>query len=47
MAFGTASPYVWEYRGVPKRFSFRVAYQGRGKHAEGVWSNEISLSTGG
>lgn len=47
LAFDTASPYVWEYRGAPKRFSFRVAYCGRGERDEGTWSEEVVVSVGG
>lgn len=47
LAFDTTSPYVWEYRGAPKRFSFRVAYRGRGERDEGTWSEEVAVSVGG
>lgn len=47
LAFDTASPYVWEYRGAPKRFSFRVAYRGRRERDEGTPSPEETVSVGG
>jgi hypothetical protein len=47
LAFDTASPYVWEYRGAPKRFSFRVAYRGVRERDEGTLSPEETVSVGG
>jgi hypothetical protein len=47
LAFDTASPYVWEYRGAPKRFSFRVAYRGTRERDEGTLSPEETVSVGG
>jgi hypothetical protein len=47
LAFDTASPYVWEYRGAPKRFSFRVAYRGTRERDEGMLSPEETVSVGG
>ncbi|MCS6919428.1 MAG: hypothetical protein NZM28_06625 [Fimbriimonadales bacterium] len=47
LAFDTASPHIWEYRGAPKRFSFRAAYRGRGERDEGAWSDEATVSVGG
>jgi hypothetical protein len=44
LAFDTASPYVWEYRGAPKRFSFRVAYRGTRERDEGTLSPEETVS---
>jgi hypothetical protein len=46
LAFDTASPYVWEYRGAPKRFSFRVAYRGTRERDEGTLSPEETVSVG-
>lgn len=46
LAFDTASPYVWEYRGAPQRFYFRVAYRGRGERDEGTWSDEVGVVVG-
>ena len=45
--YDTASPYVWEYRGAPKRFSFRVAYRGTRERDEGTLSPEETVSVGG
>jgi hypothetical protein len=47
LAYDTASPYVWEYRGAPKRFSFRVAYRGTRERDEGTLSPEETVSVGG
>lgn len=47
LAFDTASPYVWEYRGAPKRFFFRVAYRGVRERDEGTPSPEEAVSVGG
>jgi hypothetical protein len=47
LAFDTASRYVWEYRGAPKRFSFRVAYRGVRERDEGTLSPEETVSVGG
>jgi len=47
LAFDTASLYVWEYRGAPKRFSFRVAYRGVRERDEGTPSPEETVSVGG
>jgi len=47
LAFDTASPYVWEYRGAPKRFSFRVAYRGVRERDKGTLSPEETVSVGG
>jgi len=47
LAFDTASPYVWEYRGAPKRFSSRVAYRGTRERDEGTLSPEETVSVGG
>ena len=41
------SPYMWEYRGAPKRFSFRVAYRGTRERDEGTLSPEETVSVGG
>ncbi len=38
---------VWEYRGAPKRFSFRVAYRGVRERDEGTLSPEETVSVGG
>ncbi|MFN4034214.1 MAG: hypothetical protein ACK4ME_11480 [Fimbriimonadales bacterium] len=47
LAFDTASPYLWEYRGAPKRFYFRVAYRGVREQDEGTPSPEEVVSVGG
>jgi len=47
LAFDTASPYVWEYRGALKRFSFRVAYRGVRERDVGTLSPEETMSVGG
>lgn len=47
LAFDTASPYMWEYRGAPKRFYFRVAYRGRREQDIGTPSPEEAVSVGG
>ncbi|MCS6918572.1 MAG: hypothetical protein NZM28_02250 [Fimbriimonadales bacterium] len=47
LAFDTASPYTWEYRGAPKRFYFRVAYRGRREQDVGTPSPEEAVSVGG
>lgn len=46
LAFDTASPYVWEYRGAPKRFYVRVAYRGRREQDVGAPSPEQVVSVG-
>lgn len=47
LAFDTASPYMWEYRGAPKRFYFRVAYRGTREQDIGTPSPEEAVSLGG
>jgi hypothetical protein len=40
-------PYVWEYRGAPKRFRFRVAYRDVRERDVGTPSPEETVSVGG
>ncbi|OYT69423.1 MAG: hypothetical protein CFK49_12315 [Armatimonadetes bacterium JP3_11] len=47
LAFDTASPYVWEYRGAPTRFYFRVAYRGSRERDIGTPSPEEAVTLGG
>lgn len=47
LAFDKASPYLWEYRGAPKRFYFRVAYRGTREQDVGTPSPEEAVSVGG
>jgi hypothetical protein len=53
LAFDTASPYVWEYRGAPGcrgtacRALTRVAYRGTRERDEGTLSPEETVSVGG
>lgn len=47
LAFDTASPYMWEYRGAPQRFYFRAAYRGVRERDIGTLSPEIAVSVGG
>jgi hypothetical protein len=53
LAFDTASPYVWEYRGAPGgrgtacRALTRVAYRGTREQDVGMLSPEETVSVGG
>ncbi|MDW8104905.1 MAG: hypothetical protein RMK92_07805 [Armatimonadota bacterium] len=47
LAFDTASPCMWEYRGAPKRFYFRVAYRGVREQDVGTPSPEQAMGLDG